>query len=658
MAARENQSPAKKNNSLRNFGGVNTQAARQVIGDDQFAWLENVMPVGFGNMPAIPGPSQSLVSFPAAVYHMRSVNIGGIDYEIGFGTNGAVYAINLTTFALTTIAAAGTLSAAGAELAQWENSQAIIVDPTNGYFSWDGTTFTKQNGTVQSLTVTTIGTGYTTAPTLAFSGGGGSGAAATTFIQAGLVTLTAGGTGYNVGDTVWIAGGSTSDPTKLEVSAIGTGGVITGINLTDAGSYTAAPANPASSTSLYGVGATFTVNFGVGPVTLTTDGTGYTSAPTVTLTGGGGTGAVVTATLAVVPSGGTAVATYAGRVWVAANRTVVFSAPGSFTDYSSEGGGGSFIVTDETRHSSIISLLSANNFLYIAGTSSFNVVGDVNVSNGVTVFSNTNISASIGTSQPYSVIPYYRAVWFAAPYGIYALYGSTTQKTSDDLDGIFPLIASGIPFSAATAVIKNILTLCFMFRYNDPVRGARTLFAIYFNKKWFFASQGDTLTLVDTAIINGLPTVFATDGTRFYKIFSDSTISVAQTIVTKLWDMGDPLANKQSIKFGLEVINPLSPQTITGTIDTETDGGAISINLQNGNTQQWVNNSGQFVQWENTSGTIVFWVSSGYAFIPLDVQTVGRYLGVTLSGTSAGTIYAGLHLQYEMRTPWAEGGPQ
>ena len=39
---------AKQNNSLRDFQGVNTQAARQVIGDNQFAWLENVQPVGFG----------------------------------------------------------------------------------------------------------------------------------------------------------------------------------------------------------------------------------------------------------------------------------------------------------------------------------------------------------------------------------------------------------------------------------------------------------------------------------------------------------------------------------------------------------------------------------------------------------------------------------
>ena len=51
-----------KTNTLRDFQGVNTQAYRTVIGDNQFAWLENVMPIGFGNAPAVPGPSGVLAT--------------------------------------------------------------------------------------------------------------------------------------------------------------------------------------------------------------------------------------------------------------------------------------------------------------------------------------------------------------------------------------------------------------------------------------------------------------------------------------------------------------------------------------------------------------------------------------------------------------------
>jgi len=648
----EGGSPPKKNNSLRDFKGVNTQAARTVIGDDQFAWLENVMPVGFGNMPAVPGPSAALATWTGTAYHIRAVTLNGIDYEMVFTTSGALYAVNLANNAVTTVAAAATLSGAKSEVAQWQNTAAVIID-ANGYFTWDGTTFTRQNGTIQSLTIGTIGTGYTTAPALAITGGGGAvQGTASSAIQVGLISLAAAGVTYNAGDVVTISGGTFTVPATIRVSSVGGGGAITGFNLLNSGVYTVAPANPAASTSLYGTGATFTLNFGIGPVALLTPGSGYTSTPAVGVSGGGGTGGTVTANLTVVPSSGTTIATYAGRVWVGSKRTVVFSAPNSYTDFTSTAAGGSFIMSDETLHSDIVGLLSANNFLYIHGVSSVNVVADVSVVSGATVFSQTNISASIGSNAPYSIIPYYRGVWFANPYGIYTLFGSTTQKASDDLDGVFPLISTAIQITAGTTVIEQILCLCFMFKYVDPVAGARTLIAVYFNKKWYFSSQGDSLVHIDTAIINGAPKLYATDGTSLFTLFTGLTTGVAQTIVTKLWDMGDPLRDKQSLKFGLELINPNAPQTVTGTIDTEYSVGAFPFSFLGGNVVQWVNNSSQTVLWVNNVGSVVTWLNSGYAFQATDVETVGKYLGVTLKGNSVATIYSGMHIQYEIRAPW------
>lgn len=652
----------KKNNSLRDFQGINTQAARQVIGDNQFAWLENVMPIGFGNMPAVPGPSASLATWTGTAYHMRYVSIGGVNYEMVFTTNGALYAVNLASLAVTTVAAAATLSGAGSEITQWSNTQAIIVDPTNGYYSWDGTTLKKWNGTLASLTITAIGTGYTSAPAIGgFGSGGGSGGAATCDIQVGLVTVTAAGATYNVGDTVTIAGGTFTRAATLRVSAIGGGGTITGINLTDSGDYTVAPANPAASTSPYGTGATFTLNFGIGPITLTAPGSGYTSAPTITVTGGAGTGGSVTANLAVVPSGGSSVTTFAGRVWVSSNRTIAFSAPNSFSDFSSTTAGGSFVVTDETLIGAIVALRSANNFMYIVGTSSVNVVADVSVVSGATVFSNTNISASVGTDFQDSIGPYYRGLWFANTYGVYALYGSTTQKMSDDLDGIFPLLLNlpgGTEISAGTVVIFEILCLAFLLKYNDPTLGARALLAVFFNKKWYLGSQGSSLVTMNTAVIAGQPTLYATDGAKLYKMFGDATVPVSQKIVTKLWDMGHPMDAKQAIKFGLELLNPRTLQTIAGSIDTEYLNGSFQFYLNNANVVQWVNNSGQVVLWNNNSNAIVNWSSTGYAFLPIDVQTAGRYLGITMASTSVGALYEGMHMQYEVRTPWPQGGAQ
>lgn len=654
MAREEGGFAKKLNNSLKDWQGVNTQAARESIGDEQFAWLENVQPIGFANMPAIPAQSAVLVTWTGTATQMKSVNLNGVDYELVFTALGSAYAVNLTSFVATLIAIAGTFSASGVSVAQWENAQAIIVDPTKGYFTFDGVTLTKQNGTLQSVTVTTIGINYTSSPTISgFGTGGGSGGAVSVGISVGAFTaIPAAGSGYIVGDVLTAVGGTFTTAATFRVASVnGTGGV-TGLNLVGVGNYTSSPGNPVSVTGGYGTGMTLTLNFGIGPVTLTSAGSGYTSAPTLTVTGGGGTGGTVTANLVAVPSGGTAVATYAGRVWVASGRTVVYSGPTSFTDFTPASAGGSFIVVDETLHSTITQLLSANNFLYIFGTSSVNVVADVTISGGVTIFSNTNISANIGTNQPDSVTTYYRAAWFGAPYGLYALYGSTTQKASDDLDGLFSLLDQTFPLTVGTAVLNKILCLCYLVKYNDPVLGPRPLLAIFFNKKWFFASQGNTLTRLDSTIISGTPTLFATDGTSLYRLFSDTSASVSQTIITKLWDMGKTLQNKQAIRFGLEIINPSTPQTITGTIDTENPSKTYPINLVGGNVVQWTNNAGQTVQWVNNSGQIVSWLGSGYSFQEENVSTSGHYLGVTLNGTSAGTTYQGIHLQYIDRAAW------
>jgi len=70
------------------------------------------------------------------------------------------------------------------------------------------------NGRVTSVTVTAGGTGYTGTPTVAFSGGGGTGAAATAVVTDEVVTsviMTNTGTGYTSAPTITLSGGSGSN---------------------------------------------------------------------------------------------------------------------------------------------------------------------------------------------------------------------------------------------------------------------------------------------------------------------------------------------------------------------------------------------------------------------------------------------------------------
>ena len=144
---------------------------------------------------------------------------------------------------------------------------------------------------VAKVDVTNGSTGYATAPAVTFSGGGGSGATATSAIDATgkvtAVTVTNPGSGYTTAPTVaFDSGAATATATLLAMpNAI----VFTAREPTDADHpLTIVLDNP------LGAGATATVTVAAGAVTainVTNGGSGYASAPTVTFTSGAGTGA-------------------------------------------------------------------------------------------------------------------------------------------------------------------------------------------------------------------------------------------------------------------------------------------------------------------------------------------------------------------------------
>ena len=55
------ESPHKAAN-FRKFKTVNTQPSRTALKPDEYAWLENLMPIGDANLPAVPGPDTALVT--------------------------------------------------------------------------------------------------------------------------------------------------------------------------------------------------------------------------------------------------------------------------------------------------------------------------------------------------------------------------------------------------------------------------------------------------------------------------------------------------------------------------------------------------------------------------------------------------------------------
>lgn len=644
----------KHDHTLRDFGGVNTQAVRQAIEDTEFAWLENMQPIGHGNLASVPGPTDTAVSLAATGYWMKACNINNADYMMVFCTDGSAYQIALSGYAVTTVGAAGTFNGSGTSFDQWKNERIIIADPTKGVFSWDGTTLAKMNGAVVSLTITAAGTGYTSRPTIAINGGGGAGASAVATIGAVSSAVTAGGLNYVVGDILTLTGGTGATASQFRVTTIGGGGAVTAVSVLTAGDYTATAASPAATTGGSGNGAcTLTPVYGLVGFSSIVGGSGYTTNPSVSFSGGAGSAAAATAVASVAPSAGTSVAVYSGRVWIANNRTVTFSAPDSYTDFSTASFGGSFIISDPTLHSKIVTMLSANAFLYIVGNDSINVISDVRVSTSpaTTLFSNLNLVATVGSVSPDSVVAYFRTIWVAAPYGFYGISGSTAQKGSDKLDGVFKLVSSATNISAGLVVINKIQCLAFLLTYADPVAGSRPLLAIYFSKKWFFASQGNDISFVASASVAGSQLLYGLAGTKLYKLFDNTSVTISQKAQTKLWDFGEAtISDTQVLKVGVEAVMSTVAGSIMVSVDSENVAASSAVTGLNVST--WINRLGETVWWENNSFGIVTWLSTGFLWFHGDASSFGKYAGLTIATTCPGITISAAQLQYELRARW------
>lgn len=347
------------------------------------------------------------------------------------------------------------------------------------------------------------------------------------------------------------------------------------------------------------------------------------------------------------PDGGTLIATFAGKVWIVLatgdGRVIAYSAAGSYVDFGSDGG--STTITDETLTSSIQQFLVANNFLYFFGVDSINVIADVQVAAGVTTFSNTNLVANLGSSFPATLVPYYRSVWYMNKSGIFALYGATPRKASDDLDGIFPLIDFTKPVSGGSVTLYNQLCVVFCFTYMDPTAGARQLMALYFNNKWFLASQNIEMDRIVTSH-GGLDTLFGTLNSDVYELFADATTSIDQTIVSRFWDYDDFISIKQSIHFGVEMSLPAGTGTLAVTVDTERFKQAPQAGFGGSFAFTWFNSSGTLFTWTNSLGASFTWLTSGYIFFQGGAEVQGRYLGFTITATDPQLVYEGMHMNY------------
>ena len=733
-------SPEQKKNYqvTKAFKGMNTRPNRTALDNEEFAWLENVQPIGFGNLKAVGTSSTVQVSGSAlawanTVSSIYSCNIKNIDYIVAFEADGRAEYLEMDTLTKGTLATAGTFSASGVRMKQWKNDRAIISDPSKGYFTWNAIDLISV-GSVGSVGITATGSGYTTPPDVTVSAPNQANGVQATIVAAisnaastiTNISITNGGSGYTSFPSVTIA--APTSPYGVQAQAVVTSitsGAVSSIQITNPGyGYTTAPSVTFSSGA---AAATAVVGSGlVTALTITNAGTGYTSAPTLTFTGGGGSGATAvagpltfkTGTIGVLvtnsgtgyasaptvvidaaPGGGTNaaataivfggqvtqivvtnpgagyttapnvsfsggsptttatatalltsdnlsdVASFQGRTWLSQGRTVYYSAAGSYNDFISISAG-LVQITDDTLHSNISALISANNFLYVFGDDSINVFSDVRVtSTGNTLFTNTNVSASTGSVYYDGIFPYFRSLLFINDYGVFALIGATVSKISDALDGIFPLLDFTQPISGGQVLVNNILCAAFNVYYNDPVQGTRPIQLVFFDKKWFVTSQGTLKHVTPVSTAKKLY-LYGTGNTDLLSLYTDSSANVSTTIKSALWPMQDTIRTKQALKFGIEVTST-AQATLNVTVDSETNVSPIYVVT---NVIDWLNNSEFTIPWKNSSNAIIGWAGgSGYQLYKSDAQQYGKYLGLTITSSTPSFTLNTMEMEYEQR---------
>ena len=182
----------------------------------------------------------------------------------------------------------------------------------SGNFPGPKIAYVKNQSGLGSITVTAAGSGYTSAPTVTFSAPSGAvqATATATIIGAntfaggiGAITMTNVGAGYSTVPNAVITGDGAG--ATLKVLMNDTGGIkaitVIDLNYTDrvGHDYTTASVVIDAPTSTTATGTAYlNASGGVSHIHITNRGAGYTTAPTISFSGGGGSGAAATCTLA------------------------------------------------------------------------------------------------------------------------------------------------------------------------------------------------------------------------------------------------------------------------------------------------------------------------------------------------------------------------
>ncbi len=682
-AQQKQETPAQSDSSLvvfEGYSGLNTQPSRYGIGDQECHVMDGFFPAGNDNARTIPdnGPAVFTQNEPGvSIVFIAFGNIGATPYCLIFQSDGSIGAISTDTDLPFGLANPGTIlnpAPGNIGVSQWGSKYILIVTTQpNGYFVWDGTAFYQAGdvipgldgpGPVASSALQAGGSGYAVNDTGTVTGGIND---ATYLVTA--VNATGNGTGYAANDTGTIATGD-GNATYIVNTVDGFGGV-TGMHITSPGTNYLTASNVATVDGGVqpGVGVGLTLDITVtsppGPITgfnlsaigvvtgysLTNDGTLYNNGPAAAATGGtqpgSGTGLTLdlTVTSATMPTGigGSTIETYASHVWIGDNDNLLWSGPGSVTDFSTANGGGSITSNDSSLRVKYIRLKQSNGYLYLIGDSSISYVSGVTTTGSppTTSFSLQNVDPEVGTPWPDTVHVLGSNIGFANAWGTHVAFGGRASKTSDQLDGIYNTVPNfgGQTPSAAKAILfgRRIWILLLPVIDQITLQQVNKLF-LWDEKRWCSTPQSAQLNFIAAQEINSVLIAWGTDGASLYRLFQTPSTAQTKTLRSKFWAPHSYAFIKGENRFwGIVRIYSGGATAITVSIDSEKGSSPKTIVVSTG-AVIWLNNLGVVVTWQNTVPVTVTWLGSqqggGDGTVVLGPESCGQngaLVGITVS---------------------------
>ena len=483
-------------------------------------------------------------------------------------------------------------------------------------------------GGVTAIEVTNGGTNNTKPPTISINSPFGSGATAVPVMNGPVVSsvlIVTPGLGYTESPLVSFSG-TGADPADAATALISINGIVS-ITVTNGGSGYLSTPNVVI-TDPYGSGtgavAYAQMNGGVvSSVVITNPGENYQAA---VVTFVGGNPAVATATLNIMPQGGynpisgTAIQVFKNRVWMINGTFRYTTAVGSVSDFASSAGGVVSQNNDNTLIYSLYGLVQSSGFLYEFGDSEVNSISNPITSTtnnvSVTIYTVTNVDPQIGTLWPATIQPFGDAIAFAAPTGIYAVYGGSLRKISTELDDLFINLPGQNPVpSAATIFIFGIKFYALTLLVPDPIlQIQRRLILLWDGFRWFFATQDAAITALVTVGAFSNFFAYGSDGSNIYECFTTPSPTLSKRLVSKFYGADAAIQFKQALRFYLSAEEQFSfdlkISSEVGTVDLGTiaypgTAGPASAGAYGnfltvlGQDAQGVN--GRFLGWELTT---------------------------------------------------------